>query len=57
MIIQPDLFAPAEMPFSLATETEQDGARVQEMLDGERDEKRRNEKAQIHLFDDGLRRF
>ena len=55
MIIQPDLFAPAEMPFSLATETEQDGARVQEMLDGERDEKRRNEKAQTDWIQEARR--
>ena len=57
---QPDLFAPAEMPFSLATEIGIDGAREQARLDREREREQReaaNEKAQIHLFDDGLRRF
>ena len=54
---QPDLFAPAEMPFSLATEIGIDGAREQARLDREREQREANEKAQIHLFDDGLRRF
>ena len=46
---QPDLFAPAEMPFSLATEIGIDGAREQARLDREQREAA-NEKAQRQFF-------
>ena len=47
---QPNLFAPAEMPFSLATEIGIDGAREQARLDREREQRERNEKAQRQFF-------
>ena len=48
---QPDLFAPAEMPFSLATEIGIDGAREQARLDREREQREAaNEKAQRQFF-------
>ena len=54
---QPDLFAPAEMPFSLATEIGIDGAREQARLDREREREQReaNEKAQTDWIQEARR--
>jgi len=52
---QPDLFAPAEMPFSLATEIGIDGAREQARLDREREQRERNEKAQTDWIQEARR--
>ena len=51
-MIQPDLIRPADMPFSLVTETGIDGEREQARLDRERAQRNANAKAQTDWIEE-----